>query len=33
MNDALYFPKAGRLSGVNFAETEAFPWDQTLIDT
>jgi hypothetical protein len=25
--------RMGRLSGVNFAEAESFPWDQTLIDS
>lgn len=28
-----FLRRAGRLSDVNFAEPESFPWDQTLIDT
>lgn len=28
----LHLRQAGRLSGVNFADAEAFPWNQTLID-
>lgn len=28
-----FLRRAGRLSGISFAEPESFPWDQTLIDT